>query len=150
MAVAAEVVDCPDWDYADIRVPLKRAEGKEGRGRSLVSLKSENEARTEFFTRERYGDLALIEAHPHTGKLHQIRVHMRLLGHPLFRDPDYGYSKWKSEIHEQIPFAGMWLHAAKLVIPASSPEQKALEINCPIPEKARKNLDLLFEAGEEL
>jgi 23S rRNA pseudouridine1911/1915/1917 synthase len=33
---------------------------------------------------------ALIECHPHTGRTHQIRVHLKHLGHPVVGDPLYG------------------------------------------------------------
>jgi 23S rRNA pseudouridine955/2504/2580 synthase/23S rRNA pseudouridine1911/1915/1917 synthase len=144
----ALAVDCPEWDFAEVRVPLKRAEGKSGRGRALVDLRGKNLAHTEFFVKERYGDLALIEAHPHTGKLHQIRLHLRILGHPLFRDPDYGFTRWHSKSHQNVPFGNMWLHAAQIIFPSLTDANKKICIDCPIPSGIRKNLDSLFKAGE--
>ena len=34
--------------------------------------------------------LSLIQLKLHTGRTHQIRVHMKHIGHPVFGDPDYG------------------------------------------------------------
>lgn len=33
---------------------------------------------------------SLLECHPHTGRTHQIRVHLKHLGHPIAGDPLYG------------------------------------------------------------
>jgi 23S rRNA pseudouridine1911/1915/1917 synthase len=37
------------------------------------------------------GKLALVECQPHTGRTHQIRVHLKHLGHPVAGDPVYGH-----------------------------------------------------------
>lgn len=34
--------------------------------------------------------VTLVECHLETGRTHQIRVHMKYIGHPLFNDADYG------------------------------------------------------------
>lgn len=48
-------------------------------------------ARTDYETLESFGDeFALVELHLHTGRTHQIRVHMAWLGHPLVGDMHYG------------------------------------------------------------
>lgn len=48
------------------------------------------EAVTEFRVIERFEAYTLVELHPHTGRTHQIRVHMAALGYPLLGDPTYG------------------------------------------------------------
>lgn len=42
---------------------------------------------------ERFGYVSLIECKLETGRTHQIRVHMKYAGHPLFNDETYGGSK---------------------------------------------------------
>ncbi len=39
---------------------------------------------------ERFGYVTLVECKLETGRTHQIRVHMKLIGHPLFNDSTYG------------------------------------------------------------
>jgi len=55
-------------------------------------------------------DLALIEFTPLTGRMHQIRVHSKMLGCPIIGDRKYGDYREKEK---------MMLHAAFLRIPKS-------------------------------
>lgn len=45
---------------------------------------------THYKVLKRYGYLTLVECKLETGRTHQIRVHMKHIGHPLFGDPEYG------------------------------------------------------------
>lgn len=47
-------------------------------------------SRTSWRVRERLGAHAWMELHPHTGRTHQLRVHLRHLGHPIVCDHLYG------------------------------------------------------------
>ncbi|MFM2138157.1 MAG: hypothetical protein RJA57_464 [Bacteroidota bacterium] len=48
------------------------------------------EAITHYRVLERFGYVTLVECILETGRTHQIRVHMKYLGHPLFSDDTYG------------------------------------------------------------
>lgn len=63
---------------------------------------------THYRVIERLGYVNLIECQLETGRTHQIRVHMKYIGHPLFNDSTYGgdqilrgttFSKYKQFIH---------------------------------------------------
>ncbi|MEP6700700.1 MAG: RluA family pseudouridine synthase [Bacteroidota bacterium] len=51
------------------------------------------EAITHYKVLERFGYVTLVECILETGRTHQIRVHMKHLGHPLFNDDVYGGDK---------------------------------------------------------
>lgn len=51
------------------------------------------EAITHYKVLERFGYVSLIECRLETGRTHQIRVHMKYIGHPLFNDETYGGDK---------------------------------------------------------
>lgn len=71
--------------------PLGRAPGRHG---ALMSAAAEaiepQPSRTLFRVRERFAQAALVEATPRTGRMHQIRVHLAVSGHPLIGDECYG------------------------------------------------------------
>lgn len=48
---------------------------------------------TEYKLLRNYKDFSLVEAYPKTGRMHQIRVHMASLGHPVVGDKIYGKNK---------------------------------------------------------
>jgi 23S rRNA pseudouridine1911/1915/1917 synthase len=51
------------------------------------------EAITHYEVLERFGYVTLVRCVLETGRTHQIRVHMKYIGHPLFNDETYGGDK---------------------------------------------------------
>ncbi len=51
------------------------------------------EAITHYQVLERFGYVTLVQCVLETGRTHQIRVHMKSIGHPLFNDDTYGGDK---------------------------------------------------------
>lgn len=75
------------------------------------------------------GYLSLVECKLETGRTHQIRVHMKHLGHPLFNDTSYGGDK----ILKGLPTANYkrFVHNAFELIPAQALHAKTLELTHP-------------------
>lgn len=59
--------------------------------------------------------ISLIEAHPITGRTHQIRVHMKYLGHPIIGDKLYG-DKTGDSIAKKLGLTRHFLHAQQLCL----------------------------------
>src|SRR3989338_1107927 len=57
-------------------------------------------------------ELSLLEAYPKTGRTHQIRVHIKYCGHPIFSDSLYAGRKVAREDRKFLP--RLFLHAAKI------------------------------------
>jgi 23S rRNA pseudouridine1911/1915/1917 synthase len=68
--------------------------GRNLRDRKIMDVFPDGEhgkhAVTHYKIIERLGYVTLVECRLETGRTHQIRAHMRHIGHPLFNDPEYG------------------------------------------------------------
>lgn len=71
--------------------------GRSKKDRKIFTVYPEGEegkhAVTHYKVLERFGYTTLVECKLETGRTHQIRVHMKYLGHPLFNDKEYGGNK---------------------------------------------------------
>jgi 23S rRNA pseudouridine1911/1915/1917 synthase len=77
---------------------------------AIVSAQKGREAVTEYHTVETFQHHTLIEAHPLTGRTHQIRLHLAFLGCPIVGDTIYGHRKSTLDLKRHF------LHAARLTI----------------------------------
>ena len=59
---------------------------------------------------------SLVEARPLTGRLHQIRRHMKHISHPILGDVRYGKREHNHLCRDQFGLRRMALHAAELAI----------------------------------
>lgn len=92
------------------------------------------EAVTEYRTLKQYAKHTLIEAHPLTGRTHQIRVHMAFLKCPIVGDVLYGRRK------QSIPLDRHFLHAYRLTILLPGHDEP-MTFEAPLPEELQKVLD---------
>ncbi|WP_256257464.1 MULTISPECIES: RluA family pseudouridine synthase [unclassified Paenibacillus] len=122
-------------DNGTIDAPI----GRDPRDRKLYTVTERNSkhAVTHFLVLERFGDYTLLELKLETGRTHQIRVHMKFIGHPLVGDPAYGPSKSKGVVMD-----GQALHAAVLGFKHPRTGQY-LEFEAPLPEDMNRLLDVL-------
>ena len=91
-------------DKGTIDAPI----GRDQRDRQSMTVTDKGkDAITHFKVLERFGEYTLVECTLETGRTHQIRVHMKYIGHPLVGDPKYGQK-------ESIEFGGQVLHAETL------------------------------------
>lgn len=88
------------------------------------------DAHTDWQVVEGFGDLAtLVRCTIHTGRTHQIRVHMKALGHVLLGDVIYG---WKPDRRMPRPPKRVMLHAEHLVV-VHPITRKTLDLRAPLP-----------------
>lgn len=82
----------PSCDHGRIDLPIGRH--PVNRKKMAVIPSGGRESTTEWRVLERFGtDSCYLELRPHTGRTHQLRVHMSQMGLPLVGDPLYGGSR---------------------------------------------------------
>jgi 23S rRNA pseudouridine1911/1915/1917 synthase len=137
----------PEWETLDLHAPILR-KGEVTESPIWVKQMVHDDGtlcQTQFRTlrrvdHERAGNLALVEARPVTGRMHQIRVHLTHLGLPILGDKIYGLDErcylefidtgWTPELEKKILFSRQALHSHRLEVAA---EQFSGAWECDLP-----------------
>lgn len=119
-------------DAGTIDAPIGRSK-KDRKKQAVVS--DGRHTVTHFKVLRRFRHYTLVSCRLETGRTHQIRVHMKSIGHPLAGDPLYGPRK-------TLPGRGQYLHARLLGFkhPRTG---KDLVFTAPLPEYFQQMLDKL-------
>ena len=122
----------PPHDTFTVEAPL-------GRSRTRVTLRAGTgvDATTAFQVRERLDRAAFLEARPKTGRTHQIRVHLRSVGHPILGDRVYGGA---GEDAARLGLDRPFLHAWRLSF-AHPFTGEPVEVEEPLPSDLQRALD---------
>jgi 23S rRNA pseudouridine955/2504/2580 synthase len=135
-----------------VDLPLTKYLTGEGERRVRVEHESGRRARTIFHRRRVWPDgeppLSLLEAELHTGRTHQIRVHLAHIGFPIVGDPVYGGRRrvpagYPPEVADALrTFPRQALHAARLELthPATG---RAQRFEAPLPPDMQRLIDTL-------
>ena len=109
-------------------------------------------SRTDWRIAERLGPVCLLEVRPHTGRTHQIRVHLSHAGHPVVGDPLYGRRRSGSGGSETLSDAllaeaGLLLHARALEFEHPR-DGRRITVEAPRPERFERVLAVLRSPGK--
>lgn len=120
----------------------------------MVTNKKGKNALTDYKVIETFGNFSLLQFRIHTGRTHQIRVHMKHIGHPIVCDTIYGngepvllssikkkFNLSKKEEEERPLFNRLALHAEKLIFTDQQKKQHIIE--APVPKDIRAFLQQL-------
>lgn len=109
--------------------------GRDAKDRKKMCVTSENskKAVTHFKVLKRYENYTLLRLILDTGRTHQIRVHMKYIGHPVYNDPVYGkaYNDF-----------GQFLHSASIDFEQPTTHDH-LHFECDVPKEFQDFLDTL-------
>lgn len=128
--------------------------GRSMKDRQVMAVYPEGEhgktAVTHYRVLESLGYVAMVECRLETGRTHQIRAHMKYIGHPLFNDERYGgheilrgthFSKYKQFVHhcfEICPRQALHAKTLGFVHPRTG---EALYFDSPLPEDMQTLLE---------
>lgn len=102
---------------------------------TILGSAGAREARTTYRTLGTGKEASLVACDLHTGRTHQLRVHLAGIGHPILGDPSYGSSQ-SQRLTEDLGIGAVCLHAWRLsfqspatqeVVDAESPPSKTIE-----------------------
>lgn len=121
-------------DTATIDAPIGR--DKLNRKKMTVTAENSKDAITDMRVLKRYKGYTLVRLSLHTGRTHQIRVHMEYIGYPVYNDPVY--------TNDKTTEFGQFLHSASIdfVHPIT---KEHMHFECELPEYFKEFLDTLEE-----
>ncbi|MCK5123557.1 MAG: RluA family pseudouridine synthase [Candidatus Pacebacteria bacterium] len=110
--------------YGNVKPPKGEINFKIGRSKTRSNMqtvidtkKKENiksrEALTIYKTIKSFENYTLLEVQPKTGRMHQIRVHLKAIGYPVVGDRKYFFRKHRSK---DLELKRQFLHASELKI----------------------------------
>jgi 23S rRNA pseudouridine1911/1915/1917 synthase len=112
--------------------------GRDPRQRKRMAVtKGGRPSKTRYTVVESFNNHALLDIDLHTGRTHQIRVHMTWLGHPVAGDRVYGHRKPSVSLKDRI-----FLHAAELQVDSPSTGER-LKFIAPLPDELTRVLESL-------
>jgi 23S rRNA pseudouridine1911/1915/1917 synthase len=115
----ALVYGTPANDRGTIDAPI----GRDPRDRKRMAIVADGRrAVTDYEIAERLRYVSMIRCRLRTGRTHQIRVHLKHLGHPIVGDPVYSGPQWRGIPEKKVQkvlseFPRQALHAARLTVP---------------------------------
>jgi len=115
----AIVYGSPKKSRGTIDAPI----GRDPRNRKRMAVvKSGREAITDYEVVEQLRYVSLLRCTLRTGRTHQIRVHLKHLGHPIIGDALYSGPQWRGIPDKRVQktisnFPRQALHAARLTLP---------------------------------
>jgi tRNA pseudouridine65 synthase len=85
---------------------------------------------------------SLVRAEPETGRFHQVRRHLKHIGHPIVGDSTYGRSEHNRLCAERFGLRRLALHASSLSITLAE-QDDAVTIEAPLPLDLEEPLRLM-------
>jgi 23S rRNA pseudouridine1911/1915/1917 synthase len=127
------------WGHLEAdKVTVDRPLGRDPRDRKRMAIVSNGRAaKTDFVRLARFDATDLLRAHLHTGRTHQIRVHLASIGHPVVGDDTYGGGGGRRLL--ELPPRRHFLHAAWMVFPHPA-TGAAISLRSPLPADLVRSL----------
>ena len=132
------------------------ARSRRDRRRMTTVVEEGRRAITHYEVTERYHNFAFLQLRLETGRLHQIRVHLQHIGHPVAGDPVYGGEKRAmhnadagSVKQALAQLKRQALHANTLAFEHPVTRER-LTFSAPMPADIQRLVDALFDTKREM
>ncbi|HEX6641141.1 MAG TPA: RluA family pseudouridine synthase [Thermoanaerobaculia bacterium] len=135
----ALVYGTPNEDRGTVDAPI----GRDPRDRKRMAVVDDGRrAITDYELAERLRYASLLRCRLRTGRTHQIRVHMKHLGHPIVGDPVYSGPQWRGIPDKKIQrilssLQRQALHAARITFPHPR-DGRVMVVEAGMPEDLRE------------
>jgi tRNA pseudouridine65 synthase len=106
------------------------------------------EARTDIECVSRFGRYAVVLARPHTGRLHQIRRHLKHIACPIIGDVRYGKGEHNRLFRTRYALHRLALHASSLGV-AHPSSGELLRFEAALAPDLARTLEMLATEGAE-
>ncbi|MBI5490232.1 MAG: hypothetical protein HY905_23050 [Deltaproteobacteria bacterium] len=110
---------------------VKGVPHKSGRVRGEGGATRGGDEETRYRLERIVGGYGLLRVSPTTGRRHQIRRHLRRIGHPILGDERYGDPRANRFLAETCALARTFLHLAAITFPG--PDGHPLRVEAPLP-----------------
>jgi 23S rRNA pseudouridine1911/1915/1917 synthase len=130
------------------RGTIDAAIGRDPRDRKRMAVVEQGRrAITDYEVAERLRHASLLRCRLRTGRTHQIRVHMKHLGHPIVGDPVYSGPQWRGIPDKKIQRAlaamnRQALHAARITFPHPR-DGRVMVLEAAMPADMREIVEIL-------
>jgi len=110
------------------------------RNKMAITEIASREAKTYFEIIKSFDSFSLLLIRLYTGRTHQIRVHMKFIGHPVVGDKVYGLRKEKDPLIE-IKRQALHSHYLQIIHPVTL---EVMSFTSPLPEDIREQMSVLI------
>lgn len=132
-------------------------EGKIGRhpkDRKLFTMvdRDGRDSSSRYRLEEHFPPLSWVRLYPNTGRTHQLRVHLKSIGHPIFHDDKYGggaknarsfhvkYTQIISRLFKTVNRVALHAHKIEILHPKT---KKKMEFEAELPQDLQRALEML-------
>ena len=142
------------WGKLEEQGIIKGEMGRHTRDRKLFTMVESGgrDSSTNYKLEEYYPPLSWVRLHPETGRTHQLRVHLKSIGHPIFCDDAYGggakyarsfhvkYTQLLNRLIKTVNRVALHAYTIEFCHPST---KEIMKFEAPIPEDLSRALEIL-------
>ena len=142
------------WGKLEDKGIIKGEMGRHTRDRKLFTMieSGGRDSSTKYKLETYYPPLSWVRLYPETGRTHQLRVHLKSIGHPIFCDDSYGggakyaksfhvkYTQLLNRLLKTVNRVALHAHTLEFCHPF---KKEIVKLEAPIPEDLNRAIEIL-------